>query len=203
MQLDLDGIKAVVFDVDGTLFDKSRLPLWLILADPLYMFVLNNERKARKDLAGTYFGDERTYYEALYGRVAIRSHVSSKRVKWWYEHRYMPSMVRVMKRHYRLYRWVPELLPQMRAQGIKVALYSDYGCVEERLAALGFDPSWADFITDAPSMGGLKPCRESLLAVCHKLGVEPSETLMVGDRDDTDGESARRCGIRFQLVGQE
>lgn len=201
MQLDLEGVKSVVFDVDGTLFDKSKLPLHLVLADPLYMFILNNERKARKSLAGVWFGDERTYYETLYGKVAIRSHVSSKRVKWWYDHRYMPSMVRVLKRHYRLRDWVPVLLPELRAKGIKVALFSDYGCVDERLEALGFDPAWADFITDAPRMGGLKPCKESLLSVCRELGVEPGETLMVGDRDDTDGEAAHRCGMHFHLVG--
>lgn len=200
MQLDLEGIRAVVFDVDGTLFDKSRLPLHLVLADPLYMFVLNNERKARKTLSGVHFGDERTYYETLYGKVAILSHLSAKRVKWWYDHRYMPNMVKVLKRHYKLRPWVSELLPALKAQGIKVAVYSDYGCVEERLAILGFKSDWADVIADAPRMGGLKPCKESLLAVCQQLGVEPSEALMVGDKDETDGESARRCGMRFQHV---
>ena len=48
MQLDLDGIKAVIFDLDGTLFDKKNLPLNLIMADPLYALVLKNERTARK-----------------------------------------------------------------------------------------------------------------------------------------------------------
>ena len=200
MQLDLEGIKAVVFDVDGTLFDKSRLPLHLVLADPLYMFVLNNERKARKTLSGVYFGDERTYYETLYGKVAILSHLSAKRVKWWYDHRYMPTMIKVLKKHYTLRPWVSELLPALKAQGIKVAVYSDYGCVEERLATLGFKGEWADVVADAPRMGGLKPCKESLLAVCQQLGVAPSETLMVGDKDETDGESARKCGMRFHHI---
>lgn len=200
MQLDLEGIRAVVFDVDGTLFDKSRLPLHLVLADPLYMFVLNNERKARKTLSGVYFGDERTYYETLYGKVAILSHLSAKRVKWWYDHRYMPAMIKVLKKHYKLRPWVSELLPALKEKGIKVAVYSDYGCIEERLATLGFQREWADVVADAPKMGGLKPCKESLLAVCRQLGVDPSETLMVGDKDETDGESARRCGMRFHLI---
>jgi len=200
MQLDLEGIRAVVFDVDGTLFDKSRLPLHLVLADPLYMFVLNNERKARKTLSGVYFGDERTYYETLYGKVAILSHLSAKRVKWWYDHRYMPAMIKVLRKHYELRPWVSELLPALKEKGIKVAVYSDYGCIEERLATLGFQKEWADVVADAPKMGGLKPCKESLLAVCRQLGVDPSETLMVGDKDETDGESARRCGMRFHLI---
>ncbi|MBO4752161.1 MAG: HAD family hydrolase [Bacteroidales bacterium] len=200
MYLDLEGVKAVVFDLDGTLFDKSRLPFYLVCADPLYMFVLNNERKARKTLAGVHFGDERTYYETLYGKVAILSHISAKRVKWWYDHRYMPTMTKVLHRHYRLRPWVSELLPDLKRKGIKVAVYSDYGCVEQRLEALGFNSDWADVITDAPRLGGLKPSKDSLLALCNLLQVSPAESLMVGDKDETDGESARLCGMRFHLV---
>lgn len=200
MHLDLEGVRAVVFDLDGTLFDKSKLPLHLVLSDPLYMFVLNNERKARKTLAGVYFGNERTYYETLYGKVAISSHISAKRAKWWYDHRYMPTMIKVLRKHYRLRPWVSELLPELKRKGVKVAVYSDYGCVSQRLDALGFNPEWADVITDAPSLGGLKPSKESVMALCALLHVSPGESLMVGDKDETDGESARRCGMKFQLV---
>lgn len=200
MHLDLEGVRAVVFDLDGTLFDKSKLPLHLVLSDPLYMFVLNNERKARKTLAGVYFGNERTYYETLYGKVAISSHISAKRAKWWYDHRYMPTMIKVLRKHYRLRPWVSELLPELKRKGVKVAVYSDYGCVSQRLDALGFNPEWADVITDAPRLGGLKPSKDSLLALCNLLQVSPAESLMVGDKDETDGESARLCGMRFHLV---
>ena len=109
-------------------------------------------------------------------------------------------MIKVLKKHYKLRPWVSELLPALKEKGIKVAVYSDYGCIDERLATLGFQKEWADVVADAPKMGGLKPCKESLLAVCRQLGVDPSETLRVGDKDETDGESARRCGMRFHLI---
>lgn len=200
MNFNLDGIKAVIFDLDGTLFDKSGLPFHLIMSDFRHMFVLNNERKARKSLAGQYFGSERTYYETLYGKVAVLSHIPVNKAKWWYEHSYMPKMVDVLRKHYHLQPWTKDTLLGLREKGIKLAVFSDYGCVHDRLEALQFDHNWVDCITDAPTMGGLKPCKESLLRVCQQLGVSPNETLMVGDRDDTDGEAARRCGMRFQLI---
>lgn len=199
-KLNLEGKKAVIFDLDGTLFDKKRLAFHLVMADLPYMFVLNTERKARKSLSGVRFEDERTYYETLYAEVAIRRHLSVKRVKWWYEHRYMPSMLKVLKKYYKQRQWVAPLMQELRAQGIKTAVYSDYGNLPERLAALGIDANLFDLLAEAPSMGGLKPCKESLMTVCCHLGVTPNQAIMVGDREDTDGESARRCGMDFTLV---
>ena len=42
-----EKISAVIFDLDGTLYDNKRLPLRLILADPLNVLTLAAERKAR------------------------------------------------------------------------------------------------------------------------------------------------------------
>ena len=106
----------------------------------------------------------------------------------------------ILKRHYHIEPWAESLMADLRRKGIRTAVYSDYGCLRERLEALGFDCSWVDVVADAPALGGLKPCKESALRLCTMMGVDPAETLMVGDRDDTDGESARRCGMRFQMV---
>lgn len=200
LNLDLDGIKAVIFDLDGTLYNKSRLPLHLICSDLRHMFVLGNERKARAELKGRFFGDEQAYYDALYARVAELSHITKAMAKRWYEQGYMPSMQKVLRRKYRIEPWVEGLLADLRKQGLKLAVYSDYGCLDERLEALGFDRRWVDITVDAPSLGGLKPCKQSGDKICQMLGVLPAEILMVGDRDDTDGETARRCGMRFMLV---
>ena len=200
MELPLDGIKAIIFDLDGTLYNKKGLPLRLILSDIPHMLMLGNERKARKELMGRWFGDEQAYYDALYARVAELSHSCVEAARDWYERRYMPQMQRLLRRHYHVEPWVEGMLADLRQKGIKTAVYSDYGCLRERLEALGFDCSWVDAVADAPSLGGLKPCRESTMRLCEILGVDPTETLMVGDRDDTDGESARRCNMRFKHV---
>lgn len=203
MELTLDGMKAVIFDLDGTLYLKPGLPLRLICADLPHMFVLGNERKARAELKGRWFGTPEAYYEALFIRIAELSRCTPEAAQYWYEKGYMPTMQRLLRRHYRLQPWVPMVLHELRRRGIKTAVYSDYGCVSERLEALGFDTRWVDFIADAPSLGGLKPCKESAMKICEKLGVKPEETLLIGDRDDTDGESARRCGMRFVLYRKE
>lgn len=196
----LGTAKAVIFDLDGTLYNKKGLPLRLIAADVPHMFMLGNERKARKELMGRWFGDEQAYYEALYARVAEMSHSTADKARRWYEDRYMPQMQRILKRHYHVEPWAEGMMADLRQRGIRTAVYSDYGCLRERLEALGFDCSWVDVVADAPALGGLKPCKESALSLCKMLGVDPTDTLMVGDRDDTDGESARRCGMRFQCV---
>ena len=74
IELSLGTAKAVIFDLDGTLYNKKGLPLRLIAADVPHMFMLGNERKARKELMGRWCGDEHAYYEALYARVAEMSH---------------------------------------------------------------------------------------------------------------------------------
>ena len=199
-QLPLDGIRAVILDLDGTLYNKKGLPLRLIMADLPHMLMLGNERKARAELKGRWFGNEAEYYRTLYARVAELSHSSPAKVQRWYERNYMPNMQRILRRHYRLEPWVEGIMADLRSKGIKTAVYSDYGCLRERLEALGFDCTWVDAVADAPALGGLKPNREAAMQLCSMLGVPPTETLMVGDRDDTDGESARSCGMRFLLV---
>ena len=203
MELSLDGIRAVIFDLDGTLYLKPALPLRLIMADVRHMFILGNERKARAELKGQLFGTAEAYYKALFIRVAELSRCTPEYAQHWYEENYMPTMQRILRRHYHLEPWVPMVLHELRRRGIKTAVYSDYGCLRERLEALEFDCRWVDAIADAPSLGGLKPCKESAMKICDELGVAPEETLLIGDRDDTDGESARRCGMRFLLYHKE
>lgn len=198
--------RAVIFDLDGTLYDKTRLPLRVVAADTVHLPWLRADRCARKDLMGKDFGSEEAFYDALFRQM--RTHLlfpaGEERLRAWFRDTYMPVTARVLRRHYRLRPWVRETFARLRAEGVRTAVFSDYSAVPEKLEALGFDAAWADIIADAPSLGGLKPSPASFLRLTRLLDVPPQACLMVGDRDDTDGAGARAVGMDFlQITGPE
>jgi FMN phosphatase YigB (HAD superfamily) len=90
-------------------------------------------------------------------------------------------------------------LARFRAAGGASALVSDYPA-RRKLAALGAAALF-DAVVASGEPGGpraLKPAPEGYLAAATLLGVAPSECLVIGDRDDADGEAARRAGMGFR-----
>lgn len=106
--------------------------------------------------------------------------------------------------------WVPALpgalegVESLARRGLKLGVVSNvplpgelYG--ERILRRLGFLPylSSLRFSYDGPAR---KPSPAMLEEVLAELAVEPREALMVGDRKDTDLESARRAGVRSAWI---
>jgi FMN phosphatase YigB (HAD superfamily) len=79
---------------------------------------------------------------------------------------------------------------------------SDYGHTKEKLQALGMECSLFDWVISAPELGGLKPASQLMACVAAKMGVPPNQCLIIGDREDTDGELARSVNAPFHLVEQ-
>ncbi|MCL2825214.1 MAG: HAD-IA family hydrolase, partial [Polyangiaceae bacterium] len=92
-------------------------------------------------------------------------------------------------------------LEAFRRSGGKTALVSDYPA-SEKLQALDvaelFDVVIANGEPGGPN--ALKPSPDGFRIAADKLGVDQSRCLVVGDRDDADGEAARRAGMGFRLV---
>lgn len=200
--INLDETDAVIFDLDGTLYDKRGLVRRIIIAELgiTRLPILARERLARRKFGGLYFGSEEAFWDNFFLHMGMGKKCLANRCRTWYKTDYMPTMIRTLKQHFQVREWVTPLFEALAANGKKIAIYSDYGEVGFKMMALGMDLTMADVVVSASELGGLKPAPECMKAVIEMLGVPPERCLMVGDRDDNDGGSARAVGAKFMKV---
>jgi phosphoglycolate phosphatase-like HAD superfamily hydrolase len=68
------NIRGIIFDFDGTLFDYSGLPFYMILACPWDALTVYRERVSLKIFAGCDFGSAERYYAAYFAELSIQCH---------------------------------------------------------------------------------------------------------------------------------
>ena len=176
----LNGVKTVVLDLDGTMYDKSGLAARMVRRLFWCLPLVMAERWARRNMHYTQYASQEEYNDAFFHFMARGHWWSAGIAETWYNTVYMPAMARLIHRHHKPRKEVMELVEEAKSRGIKLAIYSDYGYVEEKLEALGSEP-----------------CARRLLEM---LEADPETTLFVGDREDKDGASARAVGAKFLKV---
>ncbi len=193
-------VKVVILDLDGTLYDKRCLPLRMVLGDLPECPLLLKERRVRKAMRGKWYGSQDAFYKTFYTKMAQHRLCTESFMRWWYVTTYMPLMVRILRQRCTPYPWVVPFLQQCREMGVHVVLLSDYGSAKEKVEALGVDTGLFDWIVSAPELGGLKPAPQLMDAVTGRMQVSPSQCIVIGDREDTDGAMARAAGAEFFCV---
>lgn len=194
---DCRGIRVVVFDVDGTLYDQVPLRRRMVkelllycLARPWKISLLrtiHEFRKSREQLADE---EADSISRAQFERPASRLGVSAKGLEaiveeWMFER---------PLRHLRACRYegVAEVFSRLNETGRTVAAFSDYPAAQ-KLQALELEPHLVVTAMD-PEVDRLKPHPAGLLRVVQLARAEPAQVLLIGDRDQRDGECARRAG---------
>lgn len=200
VKIDWSRVKAIVFDFDGTLYDKKNYPFHLIMANPLDIRNVGAERAVRKYMKDKDFETEERFNDAFFDLLAKRQKRSVEKTRSWYEVDYLGRFLKVLKKHYHAQPRVDELLDKLRDRDVKTAVFSDYPRTEERMEAVGLSPSAFDFCFSAPDMGALKPAPRLMWEILSQMEVEGSEVLVVGDRTDTDGVSALVVDAQFVQI---
>ena len=194
---------AWIVDLDGTLYRPLGLKLLMaaeLLTEPGAVRVIRAFRREHERLreegftceTGSPFDEqiERTARATALGTEQVRTIA----LRW---------MVDRPSRRLRAFRreGLVEEIANHRNAGGRTALVSDYPA-EAKLRALDAH-SLFDVVVANGEPGGpcaLKPSPAGFLAAATQLGVSPERCLVLGDRDDADGEAARRAGMSFRLV---
>jgi HAD superfamily hydrolase (TIGR01549 family) len=193
---------AWLVDLDGTLYHalpvKAAMALELLVAGwrvvpTLRRFREEHELVRRALIAG------HDPYRAQIARTAAAlgrepAHVERDVAEWMQSR---PSRwLRLFRR-----RALIEEIRAFRERGGKTAVVSDYPA-RVKLGGLGaealFDVVVASGEPDGPKR--LKPDPEGYLRAAERLGVAPRRCLVVGDRDDADGEAARAADMAFRRI---
>jgi HAD superfamily hydrolase (TIGR01549 family) len=195
--------RAWLVDLDGTLYDQRwvRLAMGAELLAGHWTVIptLRAFRRAQEEMRQeARLGNDCPYHQQIQRAAkhcgTTEEHVRSI-VELWMVHKPL-KWLRLFRR-----RQLIAQIEDFRRHGGRTALVSDYPA-SKKLAALCADSIFEVVIANGEGSSAyrLKPDPDGFLSAASRLGVPPEECLILGDRDDTDGEAARRANIPFQIV---
>ena len=184
-----------IFDLDGTLYRQTPLRLEMAARLLTYYFfrpwriselLLIREYRAARE---KFFLSDRENFDRLRRKYNLEP---TTIINDWMIERALTAVKRWRRK--KILRAIEE---HRRAGGV-VIVYSDYP-VEKKLRAMNLTADH-EFWSGDPIIDCLKPNPRGLENVIARLKLLRAEILYVGDRDDRDGECARRAGVAYMDV---
>jgi putative hydrolase of the HAD superfamily len=188
-------IRGVAFDLDGTFYPNYRLYLRLIpfvLKEWRYMLAFS---RARTELRAAF--REGNFYELqalIMARIlkkdggAIKDRTERLIYRGW-----EPLFKKVKP-----YRYVKEILGDLKAAGLVLGLLSDFPA-ERKLGYLGLDGYW-DTVICSEQVNRLKPDPAPFLELARRMALPPEQILYVGNSVPYDIVGAKQQGMKAALV---
>jgi putative hydrolase of the HAD superfamily len=190
------SIKAVAFDIDGTLYPNFLMYVYSIpffLAYPRFLFHFGKVRRKVRKIRP--IRDFRTVQASLLAaEMGIEEEKASALID--------KTIYRRWERCFRgmiLHPGIKHLLSELKARGLKLAVLSDFPVGKKleyfRLA------KYFDYALSSESSAYLKPNPEPFLALAGVLGFPPGEILFVGNSKRYDIAGASKIGMKTAYIG--
>ncbi len=183
--------KAVVFDMDGVIFDSERLVLegWLLIArrngitdlEEVFYRCIGTNATATKEIFLKHYGEDFPYDE-----------YKQENSRWFHEnfdHGRLPMKPGIV-----------ELLQYLKTEGYRIGLASStrIAVVTQEIKDAGLLP-YFDNLTGGDMLKRSKPEPDIYLMACERLNVRPSEAIAI--EDSFNGiRAASRAGMLPVMV---
>ena len=200
-------IRAVLFDLDGTLYDQRRMRAQMALELATFAFTqplraprcwrtLAAYRRAQESMRSKPSRGT-TQLELAAERTGLGPREIEQIVgEWMFERplKHLPACRAA---------GVFDLLRFLTSRGVQIGVLSDYPA-DAKLRALGLD-GWFSVVlcSSDPKIGALKPDPRGFLAACERWQLDPGEVLVVGDRFDVDAAGAAAAGMPSVIIGRQ
>jgi HAD superfamily hydrolase (TIGR01549 family) len=204
-------LRAVLFDVDGTLYHQGRLRSCmavelagsLALSSPearrRVLRVLRTYRRVHeemRDMVGTPVPLSAYQVAATARREGVPDEEVAAIVTEWMHRRPLKYLSWCRRRG------LTDLLSRLEAGGFRLGVLSDYP-PRDKLAALGIAPFFTDvWCSTDPDINALKPHPRGFLQACARWNLQPQEVLYVGDRTEVDAAGALAAGLGCALFSR-
>lgn len=206
-----ENYKAIVFDLDGTLYFQKPLRLYMAVRLGLwYLFhfskrgelsLLSKFRKVREHWGelvqqedGVLEGETLVnahYRHAIQGTKTSLSDIDELVTEWM---DVKPLDFFGFCRDKALCTFINE----MQQKGVTIVVYSDCP-IGKKLEALSIKADY-EFSAYDKEIGVMKPDPKGLQVILDQLQLQPQEVLMVGDRMEKDGQSAIQVGMDYFIL---
>lgn len=174
-------LEAVVFDMDGTLFDSM---------DPVTDGFIGVVRAAggaeytpEEIVAAFSYGPPGRMLDELLGAPSTKDHLADY-------HQRLAEGARDLK----AYNGVLEAIDSLRNAGVRIALFTgaDRESLELLLGAVGLRAGF-EVLTGGDEVERAKPAPDGIALTCERLGLEPAAVAYVGDSEN-DMIAAKAAG---------
>ena len=194
----MQGIKAVAFDIDGTLYPSWRLYIRMPFFFLKHLRFYIRYNRVRKQLHKTApLADFYEYQARLLAYVLHTSAEDAKDKIQQISYEGLKPFFLKIKPYAKAY----DTIVALKASGLKIGILSDFP--PDQKGGIWGIRSLCDVCIGSEEAGALKPSKYPFGILAQKLGLKPEEILYVGNSVKYDVRGANNAGMKsaFLLKG--
>ena len=191
----LGDIKAVAFDIDGTLYPSYslywRLSPYIVKHFRFYLHY-NKVRKIMHKTAPLpdFYEFQGRLFAEHYGCSVAEAKNQIKKIAYDGLRPYFDKI--------KPFKFVNDTFKSLREQGYKIALLSDFP-PSQKGEIWGLIP-YCDLVMGSEEIGALKPSKYPFGVMAKSLGLEPKQILYVGNSIKFDVRGANNAGMKSAVI---